>query len=47
MSCITCKGRGECGQPVCPIVRRLEELVSLPKIGSRMEGFTPPEVFVG
>ena len=47
MSCITCKCRGECGQPVCPIVRRLEELVSLPKIGSRMEGFTPPEVFVG
>ena len=47
MSCITCKGRGECGQPVCPIVRRLEEMVSLPKIGSRMEGFTPPEVFVG
>lgn len=47
MSCITCKGRGECGLPVCPIVRRLEELVSLPRIGSCMEGFTPPEVFVG
>ena len=47
MSCITCKGRGECGRSVCPIVRRLEELVSFPKIGSSMEGFTPPEVFVG
>lgn len=47
MSCITCKGQGKCGQSVCPIIRRLEEAVSLPRIGGSMEGFTPPEVFVG
>lgn len=47
MSCITCKGRGECSLPFCPIAQRLKELASSPKIGSRMEGFTPPELFVG
>lgn len=45
--CISCKGRGLCGRPVCPIIRRLEELASLPRIGERIEGYTPPEVFVG
>ncbi len=47
MKCVTCKGRGLCGRPVCPIIRRLEEISSLPKIGKRMEGLSPPEVFVG
>jgi hypothetical protein len=47
MKCITCKGRGDCGRPVCPILRRLEEISHLPKIGSSMEGMSPPEVFVG
>lgn len=47
MKCVTCKGRGLCGRPVCPILRRLEEISSLPKIGKRMEGLSPPEVFVG
>lgn len=47
MKCVTCKGRGLCGRPVCPILRRLEEISSLPKIGNRMEGLSPPEVFVG
>lgn len=45
--CISCKGRGLCGRPVCPIIRRLEEMASLPRIGERIEGYTPPEVFVG
>lgn len=44
---MTCKGRGHCGRPVCPILRRLEEISSLPKVGKRMEGLSPPEVFVG
>jgi len=44
---VTCKGRGLCGRPVCPILRRLEEISALPKIGKRMEGLSPPEVFVG
>jgi len=47
MKCITCKGRGDCGRPVCPILRRLEEISALPKIGNTMEGMSPPEVFVG
>ena len=47
MKCVTCKGRGHCGRPVCPILRRLEEISALPKVGERMEGLSPPEVFVG
>lgn len=47
MTCVTCKGRGHCGRPVCPILRRLEEVSALPKVGERMEGLSPPEVFVG
>jgi len=47
MKCITCKGRGLCGRPVCPILRRLEETAELPRIGRRLEGMSPPEVFVG
>ena len=45
--CISCKGRGFCGRPVCPILRRFEEIAALPKIGLCIEGFSPPEVFVG
>jgi hypothetical protein len=47
MKCITCKGRGLCGRPVCPILRRLEEAAALPRIGRSLEGMSPPEVFVG
>lgn len=47
MKCITCKGRGLCGRPVCPILRRLEEAATLPRIGRSLEGMSPPEVFVG
>ena len=47
MNCITCKGRGLCRRPVCPILRRLEETAALPRIGRRLEGMSPPEVFVG
>ncbi|MEI8003740.1 MAG: hypothetical protein WCG94_05335, partial [Methanothrix sp.] len=47
MKCITCKGRGLCGRPVCPILRRLEKIAALPKVGRRLEGMSPPEVFVG
>lgn len=47
MECVTCKGRGLCGRPVCPILRRLEEIAALPKVGERLEGISPPEVFVG
>lgn len=47
MKCIACKGRGLCGRPVCPILRRLEETAALPKLGRKIEGMSPPEVFVG
>jgi hypothetical protein len=46
-SCIACKGRGLCGRPVCPILRRMEEIAALPKAGMQLEGLTPPEMFVG
>lgn len=45
--CVSCKGRGFCGRPVCPILRRFEEITALPKIGLSIEGLSPPEVFVG
>jgi hypothetical protein len=44
---VTCKGRGMCGRSACPILRRLEEIATLPKVGRRVEGISPPEVFVG
>ena len=47
MKCITCKGRGLCGRPVCPILSRLEQISKLPDIKDRIEGMSPPEVFVG
>ncbi|ABK13998.1 MULTISPECIES: Nre family DNA repair protein [Methanothrix] len=45
--CITCKGRGLCGRPVCPLLIKLEELAGLPRIGNRLAGESPPEIFVG
>jgi len=47
MICASCKGRGLCGRPFCPILRRLEEISALPKIGTSLKGLSPPEVFVG
>ena len=47
MQCVSCKGRGFCGRPLCPVLRRLEEIASLPRIGRSLEGMSPPEVFVG
>jgi DNA repair protein NreA len=47
MRCITCKGRGLCGRSVCPILSRLEQISKLPEIKERIEGMSPPEVFVG
>lgn len=47
MRCVACKGRGLCGRPVCPIIKRFETISALPRIGARLEGYSPPEVFVG
>lgn len=47
MRCISCKGRGLCGRPVCPILRRLETATAMIMIGPKVEGITPPEIFVG
>ncbi len=44
---MSCKGRGLCGRPVCPIIKRFEKISALPRIGERLEGYSPPEVFVG
>jgi len=45
--CVRCKGRGLCGRPVCPILRSFRIAAELPKLGTVIEGPSPPEVFVG
>ena len=45
--CIDCRGKGLCGRPVCPILRRTQEISSLPPLGDRLAGDSPPEVLVG
>lgn len=45
--CLRCKGRGLCGRPKCPILQRFKEMAHLPKLGKSLEGYSPPEVFVG
>ncbi|MBN1323731.1 MAG: hypothetical protein JW986_07005 [Methanotrichaceae archaeon] len=45
--CIDCKGKGLCGRPICPILRRSREISSLPPLGTSLAGETPPEVLVG
>jgi DNA repair protein NreA len=47
MKCVSCKGRGLCGRPVCPILYRMEQISKLPNIKEHIEGMSPPEVFVG
>ncbi|MGA9099332.1 MAG: Nre family DNA repair protein [Methanotrichaceae archaeon] len=47
MRCVSCKGRGLCGRPICPIIKRFEKISALPRIGNSLEGYSPPEVFVG
>jgi hypothetical protein len=45
--CVRCKGRGICGRPVCPILKSFRAAAELPKLGTVIEGPSPPEVFVG
>jgi hypothetical protein len=45
--CVRCKGRGLCGRPVCPILKSFRIAAELPKLGTVIEGPSPPEVFVG
>lgn len=45
--CVRCKGRGLCGRPVCPILKSFRASAELPKLGTVIEGPSPPEVFVG
>jgi hypothetical protein len=45
--CVRCKGKGLCGRPVCPILRSFREMAKLPKLGTKIEGPSPPDVFVG
>ncbi len=45
--CIDCKGKGLCGRPICPILRRSREISSLPPLGTSLAGDSPPEVLVG
>ena len=45
--CVRCKGRGLCGRPVCPILQSFRVVEQIPKLGTTIEGPSPPEVFVG
>lgn len=47
MRCITCKGKGLCGRPNCPILERLRAFEAMPSIKDSLFGESPPSVFVG
>ncbi|MBN2203164.1 MAG: hypothetical protein JW700_03190 [Candidatus Aenigmarchaeota archaeon] len=44
--CARCKGRLWCGKQRCPIVSKVYEQ-NKPKVSTRLEGSSPPSVFVG
>lgn len=46
--CTRCKGKGLCGRPVCPILRRFEShRIAVGSHKSSVFGATPPSVFIG
>ncbi|TDA35109.1 MAG: hypothetical protein DSO02_01750 [Hadesarchaea archaeon] len=46
--CLSCRGRGFCGKPKCPVLLRAEALARTGKrLSSRIWGSSPPSVFVG
>ncbi|RLG99545.1 hypothetical protein DRO38_07600, partial [Candidatus Bathyarchaeota archaeon] len=47
MRCITCKGKGLCGRPNCPILERLRAFEAMSSIKDSLFGESPPSVFVG
>lgn len=48
--CVSCKGRGFCGRPVCPILEKfksIESSVIASKGATSIFGASPPAVFIG
>ena len=45
--CVSCKGKGLCGRPECPILERFRSLGTIPKLSDNIFGASPPSVFVG
>lgn len=46
--CLSCKGRGFCGKPRCPLLLRAEALVRMGReLSPHLRGSSPPSVFVG
>ena len=44
--CVSCKGKGLCGRPRCPILERFKAVGTIP-ISDNLFGASPPSVFVG
>lgn len=47
--CVSCKGKGLCGRPVCPVIARKTAIFRLKqkKIEKDFYGSTPPNIFIG
>ncbi|MDF1556760.1 MAG: Nre family DNA repair protein [ANME-2 cluster archaeon] len=46
-SCVSCKGKGQCGRPACPILEKFKPLGTTKKLSDNIFGSSPPSVFVG
>lgn len=45
--CVTCKGKGLCQRPSCPVLERFKAISNIPKLSDNIFGASPPSVFVG
>lgn len=45
--CVICKGKGLCGRPFCPILKRHDATIKHGTISDSIFGASPPSVFVG
>lgn len=45
--CVSCKGKGLCGRPKCPILEKFKPRAGTPKLSDNIFGASPPSVFVG
>ncbi len=45
--CIRCKGKGFCGRPICPVIKRFESQKRVQTSKTSIFGASPPSVFIG
>ncbi|MCL7474437.1 MAG: Nre family DNA repair protein [Methanosarcinales archaeon] len=45
--CVSCKGKGRCGRPACPVLEKFKPLGTTEKLSDNIFGSSPPSVFVG